>query len=172
MSRGLGRTQQAILDALPRQAGKGRTTTALADDLHRSARQIRTAIQALQERGLVAIHKQVIWWKGNEHNPIPVYGALVMHIESYADWLEKEQEIRDRKRDGWPGFAALHDLAELGLQWEMHTDSEGVRDYGCRYQRAADSRLNGWIAEAVGIASGSCCPCRTCTCSCHHAILR
>jgi hypothetical protein len=165
MSRGLGRTQQAILDALPTRAGEWASTSELADKLDRSPRQIRTAVQALQDRGLLAVHKQVIDWKGEEPNQTPVYGALVMSLQSWADWLEKEQEIRDRSSDGWPGFAALHDLAQLGLQWEMHpADSEEGRDYQRRYVRARERRLNGWIADAV-----HCCPCRTCTCSCHHA---
>jgi hypothetical protein len=160
MSRGIGRTQQAILDALPRQAGRGCTTTVLAERLHRSPRQVRTAVQALQERGLVAISKQVIWWKGDEHNPIPVYGALVLHIESYADWLEQQQRIRERHE----GNIALQNLAELGIAWDFipASDTERVRDRGLEYKRVLDSRLNRWIAAAV-----HCCSCHTCTCSCH-----
>jgi predicted transcriptional regulator len=158
MSRGVGRTQQAILDALPRQAGEGRTTSVLAEELHRSPRQVRTAVQALAERGLVAVSKQVIWWKTEN---IPVYGLLVMHIESYADWLEKMQQIRDRavcETNHW-----VANMAQLGLLWKfLRPGTNEAREAQRDYARAVEDRLNRWITDAV-----DCCRCRTCTCPCH-----
>jgi hypothetical protein len=143
MGKGLGSTQQAILDALPTQAGKGATTSGLAAKLGRSPRQIRAAVTALADRGLIAVHKQVIDWKpraDGEH--MPVYGALVMSLQSWADWLEYQQQIRDRevrRADELAAFSAR--LKQYGLG--------GSPQEAADYHRAREDRINALIDEAL-----------------------
>jgi hypothetical protein len=159
MSRGLGQTQRAILDMLPLEAGSGRTTSQLANDLGRSARQIRAAVDTLKDHGLVHVSKQVINWKSRRNgDSMPVYGVLVLSMQSYADWLEAQQ----RRREKWRGDIFSKNLAELGIRWEFLPPGDEAREFQCKYQRAQEARLNRWIANAI-----HCCPCQACECSCH-----
>ncbi len=168
MSRGIGQTQRAILDRLPSETGKGCTTSQLATDLGRSPRQIRTAVDALKDRGLIHVGKQVIDWKPRRNHDgdiMPVYGALVMSMRSYADWLEYEQHIRDREK--WRDNSWSENLKELRIEWKMFPSGDEAREYQRDYQLAVERRLNRWIANAT-----HCCACRACECPCHSAVHR
>lgn len=56
MSRGIGKTQQAILDAL-QESGAATTTTELAESVGISPRQARAAVASLESRGMVAVRR-------------------------------------------------------------------------------------------------------------------
>src|ERR1017187_1791017 len=64
MGHGLGTTQQTILGTLEASDQLALTTAALAEKLGRSPRQIRTAVHALEDRGLVKITKEHVGWHG------------------------------------------------------------------------------------------------------------
>jgi hypothetical protein len=149
MGKGLGPTQQAIIDLLPTKAGSGYTTTVIAEKIQRSPRQTRTAVEALRNRGLITVHKQVIWWRGSTRNPdiaaIPVYGALVMSWQSYADWLEQNHRVYHQRLPN----LCLQNLDELGINWSMFTPPEEADAMSRAYQDATEARLNRWIAAAA-----------------------
>jgi hypothetical protein len=65
MGRGVGKTQQRILDELAgEQEQLGLTVVGLADRLGVSTRQVRTAVHALHHRGLLVLTKEFGDWKG------------------------------------------------------------------------------------------------------------
>src|ERR1700758_2428553 len=72
MSKGIGKTQQAILDALE-QSGGTLTVVQLAERLGASPRQLRTAARSLEGRGLVVITRETIGWRGlGEYGPLAI----------------------------------------------------------------------------------------------------
>jgi hypothetical protein len=64
VGRGLGSTQQAILSVLEASSHNWLTIPQLAEHTSRSPRQVRTAVHALEARGLVVITKGATGWKG------------------------------------------------------------------------------------------------------------
>ena len=65
MSKGIGKTQQAILDALAAEKELAALTVVeLAQRLGASPRQIRAAVHSLAGRGLVVLTKQYGGWRG------------------------------------------------------------------------------------------------------------
>ena len=76
MGRGVGKTQQTILDQLVgEQEFLALTVTELAQRVGASDRQIRTAVRALERRGLVVITKEHIGWSGRgEYGPLVELG--------------------------------------------------------------------------------------------------
>lgn len=121
MGRGLGKAQLSILAALGYRR-EPMTTAALAEWSGRSARQVRTAVDALERRGLVVVTREFIGMKGRgEYGPMtmwtrddddpdkivrdwdgrsyerirqgtPTYGRLVWSPDVRADYLRKQAQ--------------------------------------------------------------------------------
>jgi biotin operon repressor len=72
MGKGLGKTQRRILDALAASESAALTVMALAEQLGVSGRQVRRAVHALADRGLVVLTKGNEGWRGvGEYGPRP-----------------------------------------------------------------------------------------------------
>jgi hypothetical protein len=71
MSRGIGTTQQAILDTLAASEHGNLTVTALAGEIGVSISQARRAARSLEARSRVVITKESLGWKGvGEYGPL------------------------------------------------------------------------------------------------------
>jgi hypothetical protein len=77
MGRGIGKTQQAILDALAEQPRGAISAVGLAEHLGISGPQVRRAIRALETRELVAVSREHLGWK-TVTNPTPWKGRLLL----------------------------------------------------------------------------------------------
>jgi len=92
MSRGLGATQRAILDALG-EVPWSLTVVQLADQLHRSPAQIRRAVHALAERDLVILRKGHGGFAGEgQYGPLAQRG--VTRGDEDAEWPTAETRQR------------------------------------------------------------------------------
>lgn len=99
MSRGIGKTQQAILDALADDTEQlARSVRELAEQLHLPMNQTRRAARALEARGLVAITKECTGWRG-----LGEYGRLQRR---YSWWNSYGPEVPTalvvKEGDPWP----------------------------------------------------------------------
>ncbi len=108
MGRGLGTTQRMILDHLdPRE---GRTVADLAERCERSPRQVRTAVTALEHRGLAVTELRQIGWSGEgRYGPLASRTRLghfgyIPGRDSYPDLptalTVKAGELLPRTRNG------------------------------------------------------------------------
>jgi hypothetical protein len=103
VSRGIGKTQHAILDLLAGQHDwPALPVMEVARRLDRSDRQIRCAVRALEARGLVDVGKDSDWHGEGE------YGLLA--------WRDGEQV-----RIGMPCVALWVSLPGTGQQWAEDT---------------------------------------------------
>jgi hypothetical protein len=125
MSRGIGKTQQRILDELasielPKPdwlliVGGYLTVMQLAERLAISDRQIRRAVRAFEERGLVVINRGIAW------HGIGEYGPLVQRDRTFSIG-----------RDDLP-TAKVIKAGEVWLPWN--------RPWGVRYRPRCDVEL-------------------------------
>ena len=109
MSRGIGKTQQAILDALAADDDPCLTVAELAERVTVSERQIRRAVRSLEDRRLVVITKRSTGQRG-----VGEYGRLVpRQTLRYNYGLEVSTATVVKKGDPWPwlkGYVAARDL--------------------------------------------------------------
>jgi hypothetical protein len=96
MGHGLGPTQRAILAALDTSEDVCMTVPELATELQRSQRQIRTAVHALETRGLVIVKRGHTGWRGRGE-----YGRLSQR------WRERDASLPTaltvKAGERWPG---------------------------------------------------------------------
>jgi hypothetical protein len=83
VSRGIGKTQQHILDELASAEAGKLSVAALAEQVGVSQRQIRRAVHALADRELVVLAKEPGGWAG-----VGRYGPLVRRDDGY--WGEND----------------------------------------------------------------------------------
>ena len=89
MSRGIGRTQQAILDALQLESPGGDeiwTTAELASHINRSPRQVTRAVRSLQERGLVHVFHGTL--------------RMIEELQGFRPWSKTKSRLTDRPVSG------------------------------------------------------------------------
>src|SRR5260370_2600282 len=91
MSRGLGQAQRTILATLADDADYALTTANLAERLGRSQRQIRTAVDALERRGLVVVTRGHVALNGERK-----YGKVTRQLK------ETPGSVLVRKVEPWP----------------------------------------------------------------------
>ena len=108
MSRGVGKTQQRILDVLAATEHGNLTVVALAERLGASPRQIRQAVHSLAGRELVVLTKEGLGWQG-----VGEYGPLVRRKSMYNEYgPEVPTATVIREGDPWPwryGYVARED---------------------------------------------------------------
>lgn len=100
MSRGIGATQRAILDALDGATDRWWLTVAgLAESVDRSQRQVRAAVRSLEHRGLVAITREAVDWDSDrgEHG-MPIHGLAVWLPERRREYVEYWQRMLGVRR--------------------------------------------------------------------------
>ena len=111
MSRGLGKTQRAILAALPDSGSM--TVAALARQLGAPQRQIRAAVHALADRELVMLDL----WSSGERAGVGEYGPLVQRIDGY--WNP------DNKGPARLPYGPDVPTAEVRKRWVNDCDDDG-----------------------------------------------
>lgn len=97
MPRGIGKTQQRILDELAAATDSWCLTVVdLADRLGISDRQVRTAVYSLYRRDMVVLTKEHAGWKGRGE-----YGRLVPRRLSWA--RDVPTALTVKAGEPWPG---------------------------------------------------------------------
>lgn len=119
MSRGIGKTQQRILDELagieippwrliPDRWNYGLTVVELSTRLGVSDRQVRRAVRALEDRALVVITRESVWRGEGEYGPLVRRDSW---LNSYGPEVPTARIVG--KGEPWPwqeGYVAARDV--------------------------------------------------------------
>jgi hypothetical protein len=105
MSRGIGKIQQAILDVLADEEYGCTDLVTLAARFEISGPQARRAVRSLESRGLVAVSRETIGWKGvGKYGPLGVKDEDTQHFPT-VHTLKENDDLPWRE-----GFVAAHDF--------------------------------------------------------------